>query len=143
MMLPAMLPDARALGAVPIGASCGVLAHCHTSRASHDACAPGHATRAPPPPAHATPPLPRQVRPGTRLWGANRPPRRPRARLPANRPARPTRQGRRASVGPRCARSRRCRRAGGATTMARAHHGAWSARGGQTPPRRGHLRRDA
>ena len=33
-----------------------------------------------------------------------RPPRRPRARLPANRPARPTCQGRRASVGPRRAR---------------------------------------
>ena len=50
------------------------------------------AARAPPPPAHATPLLPRQMRPGTRLWGASRPPRRPPARVPANRPARPTRQ---------------------------------------------------
>ena len=44
MMLPAMPPDAQAL------ASCRVLVHCHTSRASHDARAPSH---------HATPPLPR------------------------------------------------------------------------------------
>jgi len=109
------------VGAVPIGAACRVVAHRHPSRASHDARAPGHAASTPPPPAHAAFDLPRQMRTDTRLWGSSRPTRRPRARLPANRPARSARQNNRTSLGPRRARSRGCRGAGRAATMACPH----------------------